>query len=77
MIRIYQHKTGKIVKAIQFYVNYSEVERFTGQEVTPHPKHGYETLGGQRIEQGNFIVKRDNNIEVWSKEKFRSEYEPE
>lgn len=77
MIRIYKHKT-RTVKAIQFYVNYSEVEKFTGQEVLVDFM-GHEVLGiyGPKLSQGDFIVNDNGIFKAVSKEQFRREYEPE
>lgn len=74
MIRIYNYKE-KTVKAVQFYVNYSEVERFTGSEITPD-KNSHETLNGRLINQGDFIVQDGKDFKIVAKEVFRKEYEP-
>lgn len=75
MIRIYQHKT-RTVKAIQFYVNYGEVERFTGVDIGQN-KRGHDTLAGKELNQGDFVVNDNGVFNVVSKEQFRREYEPE
>lgn len=74
MIRKYNYKT-KEVQAIQFYVNYSEVEAFTGIEILDNMM-GHETLNGKMINGGDFIVKDKGICTIVPKDEFRRDYEP-
>lgn len=74
MTRIYNHKE-RTVKAVQFYVNYSEVERFTNMDVESNHR-GHETLAGKPINQGDFIVNDQGVFNIVPKDEFRRDYEP-